>query len=276
MDPLRWVLLGIGIAIIAAIWFHGRHRRAVHEESLLESARRSRAGGDIPSDASTPEDVDEPELPDLDIDPEDFEHLIEWPEAASGAHEEPADNDEPAVARVRERVTGAVRGLRQRIQRGERREGNDDESSAGHSADPGDSRIVALYVVAADEWLDGRRIADAFDGLQMEFGRYDIYHRFDGHEEPVFSVASMVEPGTFDPQAMNDMRTPGLALFARLPGPVHAVEAFDDMVAAARALAGELDARLLDEDRSTWTRQTEQVLRDELREFEARRQRLGR
>ncbi|MDZ7786617.1 MAG: cell division protein ZipA C-terminal FtsZ-binding domain-containing protein [Halofilum sp. (in: g-proteobacteria)] len=132
-----------------------------------------------------------------------------------------------------------------------------------------------LYVVAPrGERLVGARIAEAFARHGLEHGTLDIFHAGEQRGPgTVFSVANAVEPGTFDPSTMDTLSTPGLALFMRLPGPQAGETAFDRMVRTARALADELGAQVLDGDHSTLTRQTEQHLRDDLRDFDHRRSR---
>ena len=43
-----------------------------------------------------------------------------------------------------------------------------------------------------------------------------------------FSVANIIEPGTFNPQDDATMNTPGVLMFAKLPGPVNGLTLFDD------------------------------------------------
>ena len=101
----------------------------------------------------------------------------------------------------------------------------------------------------------------------MKFG---IYHRFEGTDEDrvIFSAASLVEPGTFDLQAIKEQELPGISLFMVLPGPVDGAQAFDLMMGAARALAQSLDAELLDESGSTLSIQRERYLREEIIQFQ--------
>lgn len=92
-----------------------------------------------------------------------------------------------------------------------------------------------------------------------------VYHRLDGEgagARPVFSVTSAVKPGTFDWQAPDDFRTPGVSLFLQLPGPVEGLRAFDDMLTTAERLAAELGGELQDPDHSVLTRQTTAHLRE--------------
>ncbi len=81
----------------------------------------------------------------------------------------------------------------------------------------------------------------------------------------------MVEPGTFDPTVLVEgIETPGVTLFAVLPGPLAGRATFERMLSCGRRLAEMLDADLLDENRGAVTRQTEAHLREKIATFEAR------
>ena len=88
-------------------------------------------------------------------------------------------------------------------------------------------------------------------------------------------MANLVEPGNFDLEKMADFSTPGLTLFAQLPGPLEGVRLFDEMLATAQRLAALLDGEIQDESHSDMSRQTIEHLREELVEFE-RKVRLAR
>jgi cell division protein ZipA len=63
----------------------------------------------------------------------------------------------------------------------------------------------------------------------------------------VFSLASLKEPGTFDRETMDEASYRGVAMFAVLPGPLDGERAFDELVAAARAIAARLGGLVQDE-----------------------------
>jgi cell division protein ZipA len=107
-------------------------------------------------------------------------------------------------------------------------------------------------------------------GIGLRHGKFGIFHRYDGNDETrtIFSAASLVEPGSFDLANIKEQKIPGISLFLVLPGPVESVEAFDMMMAAARALAQSLDGELLDESGSTLSIQRERYLREEIIQFQ--------
>ena len=107
-------------------------------------------------------------------------------------------------------------------------------------------------------------------GIGMRHGQFGIYHRYEGSEEDqvVFSAASLVEPGTFDLTTITEQEIPGISLFMVVPGPIDGAQAFDLMIATARALTTSLDAELLDESGSTLSIQRERYLREEIIQFQ--------
>jgi len=111
----------------------------------------------------------------------------------------------------------------------------------------------------------------------LRHGRFGIFHHFAaGHErDPVFSVASLVEPGSFDLTRLQSDAYPGVSLFMGLPGPVDGVAAFDAMLNAARQVAARLGGDLVDEQGSTLSVQRERYLREEVIQFQHRRGRPG-
>ena len=60
-----------------------------------------------------------------------------------------------------------------------------------------------------------------------------------------------------------------------LPGPLHALDAWDAMLAAARRIGDILFADLLDEQRNPFTRQREAQIREEMREYDRQKNPVG-
>jgi cell division protein ZipA len=131
--------------------------------------------------------------------------------------------------------------------------------------------IVQINIVARSGQFSGEQILAAMDQVEMQAGEHNIFHRRDnrgrgGKPKVLFSLASMVEPGSFPLKKMKDFSTPGLTLFAQLPGPRDGLLVYSDMLYAAERLARLLDARLKDEQRSTLTKQTIEHTRERIAE----------
>lgn len=288
MDWLRWILLLIGVAIVAAIWWSGYRRTRERDESLFERARRD--PGDVSlelqetdtgtGDSQTGPDDLEPgpdfELPraatpvDAGLASEDDVDLEVGGDDRSGPRTAPdaaAVGGDPAVDDTRARGSGPPDAGE-----GHARTARPGPAQGGSKAE--DERIESVFVVAAGgERLVGSRLQALFARHGLQHGEMGIFHLHDAEGHIQFSVANLVEPGTFDPATMDTLSTPGVALFLRLPGPPSAEIALDRMIRIARSMADELDARVLDQQQSTLTRQTEQHLRDQMRAWDHRHRR---
>ncbi len=130
-------------------------------------------------------------------------------------------------------------------------------------------RIVTLFVMAREgSHFNGSDLIVAAEKAGLEFGDMGIYHRLvDGKRElgPIFSVANMLKPGSFDLARLDALRTPGLSFFMTLPAPLPALDAWDTMLPTAQRMAELLDGQVLDEERNALGRQRIAHIRDELR-----------
>ncbi len=137
-------------------------------------------------------------------------------------------------------------------------------------AGPPPEKIVSLLLLASDNRkITGAELLEATVKTGMEFGDMDIFHRIpEGAEGPVFSLANAEKPGHFDREAWNRFETTGVTLFMTLPGPVFALDGWDAMLATARRMAEILHADLQDTDRHHFTRQSEALVREEMRDYD--------
>ena len=152
--------------------------------------------------------------------------------------------------------------------------GSQKSESAAQNAQPLEEKILILHVVAPKEKpFLGVQIQTAFQEVGLEHGAMSIYHRMHtpNHQpEILFSVANMVQPGTFDPEKMNEFKTPGVSFFLRLPGPDEPVQAFERMLDCAERLAQRLGGQVLDASRSAMTRQGREHACEEIRRWRLR------
>jgi len=244
---LRIIIAVIGALILLAIYFFGRPGQGGQGRRILfKRGRDSRVEPVIgetdqviadPADSST--DVPEPRQGELDVGlREELDRLGETV-AASRPHgratpQRPLPGKRPAELPV--------------------------------------ERIVTLFVVARNDGrFSGADIAVAAEKAGLEFGDMQIFHRpLDGKPEagPIFSMANMVKPGTFDMSRIDELRAPGLTFFMTLPGPLTALDAWDAMLPAAQRMAELLGGNVLDEEHGALGRQRIAVLRDELRAWD--------
>ena len=135
-------------------------------------------------------------------------------------------------------------------------------------------KVIVLHVHAGEGMcFTAPAMREALERTGLRHGAHGIFHRHVNTADgplPVFSVASMVKPGTLDPTDPSTLETPGLALFMQLPGPVDGPSGFEQMLETARRLADQLDGQLLDGSRCDLTNQAVEHIREELREYRRR------
>ena len=152
------------------------------------------------------------------------------------------------------------------------RDGSPAQSELGKRVSEQFDRIVSLYVAAkAGNKLRGQDIVVAAEKAGLTFGHMDVFHRMvDGKPElgPIFSVANIIKPGSFEMARIGEIETPAIAFFLTLPAPVGALEAWETMEPAAQRMADLLDGVVLDEERNALGRQRVQHIRDELRAYD--------
>lgn len=140
-------------------------------------------------------------------------------------------------------------------------------------------KIVSLFLAArAGHTLNGPDLVVAAEKAGLIYGHREIFHRMvDQHPEhgPIFSVASLLKPGSFDLRTIKDMKTPGITFFMTLPGPLSALDAWDTMLPTAQRMAELLDAVVLDEERNALGRQRIAHIREELRGYDRQREKLN-
>ncbi|MCM8854762.1 MAG: cell division protein ZipA [Candidatus Thiodiazotropha sp.] len=132
--------------------------------------------------------------------------------------------------------------------------------------------IIQINLRSKSKAFPGPSIEKAMKDTGLQMGEMPIYQRTatDGSNLPLFSVASMVEPGIFPKKDIESFSTPGLTLFTQLPGSGDGMAIFSDMLFTAERLAAMLDGELHDDTHSALTKQTIEHLRGQI--VEHRRQ----
>jgi len=127
--------------------------------------------------------------------------------------------------------------------------------------------FVVIYVLALDEPFLGQALVDILLDSGMTFGEMDIYHQLDDRAEQLFSLASAVEPGTFNLSSIDRFSTPGVSLFMRVHELAAPLQVLDSMLSVANSIAHELNGEVRDETRSVMTPQTKEHCRQSITEF---------
>ena len=231
MESLRWILLAAGIAFILVLYVLGRSRK-----------RRNQSMHDEFDD-------DLPEFSATNLD--DVDEGVGAVRIISGTD---ADLDDVASGDNQEDVfdnSAVDNGI------------TEDDSAKGSKA-PSD--IIVLYILPkADEELIGSQINSAAQAMGLSFGEMNIFHYKPGARS-VFSLANMLEPGSFNADTIHDLKTSGLTVFMQ----IRAGDPLDDlteMLQRSYQLAGLLGARLCNHKRQVLTEQDAENYRTQVSEF---------
>ena len=127
--------------------------------------------------------------------------------------------------------------------------------------------IAQVNVMSRGGAFGGRDVEKVARNLGLVFGPMSIFHM--PNESPLgcrhlFSMANMFQPGEFDAGAWDRFATTGLTMFMSVPCAHQPVQVFDQMVKAARALARELNGRVLDQDRRPLTEEGSRIIRTQI------------
>lgn len=241
---LRGVILIVGMALLAVIYFTGKPQASQGKRVSTKKLERVEPAIGNTQIASNEEDID-PELrSELNLLSKEISHHLKEKSVIS-------------TLEARDRDVNPETLL---------------QSSLSARPQTRIDRIITLFVMAAEgETFNGADIVVAAEKTGMKFGDPGIFHRLlDGKPElgPVFVMANILNPGVFDMQTVHTLHTPGLSLFMTLPGPLTALDAWDALLPTAQRLAELLNGQLLDEERNAIGRQRIQFMRDELRHYD--------
>lgn len=126
--------------------------------------------------------------------------------------------------------------------------------------------IIQLAVVAqSGEGFNGVALTSVLESTGLELGEMGIYHRHDAvSRERMFSVASMVEPGSFPSENIDSFHTPGLLFFMQPAELANPVETFDELIQTIHKVAETLGGEEWDAQRKPLTIQSLNELRQSL------------
>jgi cell division protein ZipA len=125
--------------------------------------------------------------------------------------------------------------------------------------------IIQFGIVAKDlQGFNGMQLAVAFKSVGLTYGHMKIFERLDAGGDVLFSVASIVEPGTFPETGLDQFYCPGIVFFMQPDYLADPVAVFDQLIAVVHKLAKQLDGVEWDHKRKLLTTETIQVLREQL------------
>jgi cell division protein ZipA len=225
MDTLRIILIVLGIALVAGIWLADRLKRRVPKRERRWSASDLDAIADDTSGAFTARE--EPLA----------EGWVDRSVSLSARRNEPLPEEH-------------LEGLK-----GLGREPDDGSSATGQPAEqptvsPGEAVVVLTVMAGEGKLFTGPWLLKVLQEIGLEHGEMGIFHYFlAGKQEPLFSVANILEPGRFELAEIVTLETPGVALFMRLPTVVAGELALQTLLQKSRQMAAQLSGTLCDEQR---------------------------
>jgi len=212
------------------------------------------------------------DLPEIKLDPE--------PASISPVYDEPVIQSKPKAS-----ISGSRKktiSKKEAVKRNQFELNFEDEPAPAASTEQAsvdapaiETEVIVISVVKTDgDVISGAALLPSLLTLGMKYGEMNIFHRHQdnaGNGKVTFSLANMMNPGTFDLDNMEKFATQGVSLFMTLPNAGDPFEVFEQMLGAAKQLGREFNAQLLDEKRSVLTKQTEQHYVGKIREFERKK-----
>lgn len=241
MESLRWILLAAGIVFVLIIYMLGRSRRR-RNNSMVDEL-----------------DDDLPEFSARSLD--DMDEGVGAVRVISGE-----DSDVDDIVAINASIDGSSENEHHDNAVDNAPIDNEVTESSTDKAGKTPSDIIVLYILPkADEVLIGSQINSAAQAMGLSFGDMNIFH-YKPKGSSVFSLANMLEPGSFDADTIHDLKTSGLTVFMQ----IKAGDPLDDlteMLQRSYQLAGLLGARLCNHKREVLTEQDAENYRGQVSAF---------
>lgn len=235
-EELRWVLIIISVVVIGGLLIHGLwsvRKKDAPMPSHSERVEPAESVAAVHDTESTPEPMvqerDEPQFGDISFsaEDEDIEPLA------------PQTDDHDKVAKEHDDITKDIP------------ETGDTADKDPEPAQPSDFIIVHIQMPEGLT-MEGSKLLPAVNTLGFKYSEEGFFNRHldpAGHGPVLFRLVNMYNPGTFDIDNMEQFSTAGVSLFMTLPCDGDGLGAFNMLHSAAKKLADEFGATILDTQR---------------------------
>lgn len=243
-EELRWALIVISVFVIGGLLIHGLwsvRKKDSPDTPSVERVEPNETNSEVQEPATAKsQERDEPEFGDLSFSAE--------------SHDEPAVSEE--VVEEPEAETQQQEA---------------EEEPAADAQVPTDFIIVHLQMPEGLT-MDGSQLLPAVNMLGFKYSEEGFFNR---HLDPagtgpvLFRLVNMYNPGTFDIDNMEQFSTAGVSLFMTLPCDGDGLSAFNMLHSAAKKLADEFGATILDSNREKMTVESVREYVEKVRSFSA-------
>lgn len=137
--------------------------------------------------------------------------------------------------------------------------------------------IISLMLMAKpDKPYAGYELLQALLSSGLRYGKMNIFHRYEQTQltahtadmKILFSLASVVKPGTFEMTKMGAFSTPGLVLFMQVADQVDASTSFEIMLETAKQLTDDLEGDIWDAHKKILNEESIAQIRHSLNQYE--------
>ncbi len=286
MSELRWILLGIGLVVFGVIIFWGMREKLLTIFSSENKAQRRSDKFDIDGSGQNLEDqlvndieslaISKPATKKLeptiiqDINNVEIEDdkMVSFGESIfvkeDDIHQEKllqSKIEANAKHKGMQSKIADLNEIEQKKTESPKAEEQIQESAQQQSqlqSPPQDNQVIVLYVrCSSGKMISGKQLKESLINQGLEYGDMKIFHRMandkSGVSTPLFGVANMVEPGTFDLEKMDQADTPGITVFLQLPAVTDNLSAFNNMFKTSVELAESIDGELVTQNKKPVT-----------------------
>jgi cell division protein ZipA len=253
-EQLRWVLIIISVVVIGGLLVHGlwsvrkKDRPEVSNNERVEPLQEGvTAVSHSPRSKAEPkepvmEQRDEPQFGELNFDANELQMDI-------SATDTPIEDDLKII----------------------------DESAMQQQSDANDPADISDFVIVHIQMpegltMQGSKLLPAVNTLGFKYSQEGFFNRHldpAGQGSVLFRLVNMYNPGTFDIDNMEQFSTAGVSLFMTLPCEGDGLAAFNMLHSAAKKLADEFGAQILDAEREEMTVERVRHYVEQVRAFSA-------